>query len=303
VIHRLGRFLAVSYPPALNVTVTVLWGLALTALVLAGDGRAAASWTPVTGLAVSVLTLFIDLLLLRALDDLRDLDYDRAHHPRRPLAAGVVRVNDLIVLVAVITVLLLAVNVGRGGALVVLALQLGYAIALVTAEARWRWPATENMLVQLVLNAPVQLLLSAYVYAAFLADRDLSVAVGGAAAVGATFLATMHWEFARKISREPAPTERTYVHQWGLPGTVLVAQTTAVLSVACAVVATRAPVPDSPAYGWGWLALTPLVVPAVAGHQFRRRRLAHWPAAATSGFVMASFLVFIVVGLVARVTV
>jgi hypothetical protein len=249
-----------------------------------------APWIPGVGAAVTTATIFVDLLLLRALDDLRDLPYDRAHSPRRPLPSGRVRTTDLWTLIGAGVPILVLGNAWRGTAGAILVLQLGYALGLVAANLWLRRPATENTLVQLAVNAPIQLLLSGYVYAAGLADRGAAVTGGGIAAVGAVALVLGYLEFARKTTRYPKATERTYVHQLGVGGTVAVAGTAAVLSAVCALVALR------PLGAWGWLALAPLAIPAGAGYRFWRRRLPRWPVPATLGFVLSSFAVFLALG-------
>src|SRR5262249_60193701 len=81
----------------------------------------AAAWAPGWDTAAAAATLAIDLLLMRAIDDIRDLDYDRLHSPGRPLAAGQVRVPDLAGLYAVGAAVILALNAPSTGAAAVVA--------------------------------------------------------------------------------------------------------------------------------------------------------------------------------------
>ncbi|MFI5916038.1 hypothetical protein [Dactylosporangium sp. NPDC051541] len=286
-IGRLVRFVAGSFPPLPYLLATLLWAGGLTGLAAAADGH---TWAPGAGLAGTAATLFVDMLIIRALDDIRDLDYDRRVHPARPLAAGLVRTSDLLTLVAVGAAAILAANAGRGGAWWLLAAQLAYLGGLVFVNARWHWPATDNLLAHLPLNVPVQLLLCAYVYAAYQHDHHRPLTARGLLVVLAVLLALLHVEFARKVPRQVRAPERSYVRDLGLPGAVAVAAATAVLSAACAIAAVGAE-------ARGWLAVVPLAAPALAGWQFRRRRLPRWPTPPTLAYVLSSFAVFVAVGL------
>src|SRR5262249_44831174 len=158
-------------------------------------------------------------------------------------------------------------------------------------------PATDNLLVHLPLNLPVQLLLCGYIYAAFVTDHHRPVTGYGLAAVVAVLLVLVHLEFARRATRHPKASERTYVQQLGLAGTVAVAVTAAVLSAAFAVIAVS-PAPPS-GRGWAWLTVVPLAFPAGAAWRFRRVRLRRWPVRPTLGFVLCSFAVFLALGVLA----
>jgi hypothetical protein len=283
---RLRRFVAGSFPPLPYLLATALWACGLTALAAAADGR---RWVPDAGLGITAATLFLDMLVIRALDDIRDLDYDRRVHPRRPLASGAVHTRDLLVLVAVGTVVILGLNAGRGAGALLLAGQLAYLFALVYLNARRNWPAAENLLVHLPLNVPVQLLLCGYAYVAGQHDHGRPVTGRGLLVVLAVLLALLHVEFARKVPRSVAGPERSYARDLGVPGAVALAAAAAVLSAGCAVAAVAGG-------GWRWLALVPLAAPLFAGWQFRRRRLPRWPAPPTLTYVLASFAAFLAVG-------
>ncbi|MFD0891619.1 hypothetical protein ACFQ08_44320, partial [Streptosporangium algeriense] len=81
-INRLGRYVLGSYPPAFYLPYGVSWAVGVTALFTLADPRVT-GWRPDVGVVVAALTFAIDLLLMRALDDIRDLDYDREHNPGR----------------------------------------------------------------------------------------------------------------------------------------------------------------------------------------------------------------------------
>jgi 4-hydroxybenzoate polyprenyltransferase len=293
---RLYRFTMRAYPPALYLPFTFGLAAGLTGLFVVASGPAQ-RWPQVAGVLITATTVFVDMLLLRALDDIRDLEYDRAHAPGRPLPSGVVSVRDLTALVTACCAALLLLNADRGQALAVLAAQLAYAIGLITANVRLGWLCGENLLVQLALNLPIQILLSLYVYAAFLQTGQLTLRPAGLLAVAAVVLSVAHCEFARKTTRSPAAAERTYVRHLGLGGTLAVTAATALLTVALASLVIRPWSVSSPGYYWGWLALVPLVVPAVAGWKFVRHRLPRWPVLGALSFPLCAYAVFLAVGL------
>jgi 4-hydroxybenzoate polyprenyltransferase len=296
---RLYHFAVKANPPAIYLPLTLLWAAGLTGLLVV-SAAPAHQWPHDAGVLVTAVTLFLAMLLLRALDDLRDLDYDRVHAPERALPSGAVSVRDLVILASVGAGALLALNAGRGAALLVLAVLLGYTAGLITVNVRLHWPASENLLLHLALNLPIQVLLSLYVYVAFLQANHLPLATAGLCATAAVVLAFVHLEFARKATRAPARAERTYVRHLGLGGTLAVASAAAVLAVGLASAAVRPWSVSSPAHGWGWLALVPLAVPVVAGWRFWRHRLPRWPAHGALGFPLCAFLAFLAIGLLGQ---
>jgi hypothetical protein len=296
---RLYQFVRVAYPPRIYLPLTLLWGAGLTGLLIAVSAPGhAGPWDG--GTAITVATLCIDMLLVRALDDIRDLDYDRVHAPGRPLPSGMVKVGDLVALVATGTAALLLLNIGRGAALAVLAAQLGYAIVLVTVNTRLHWLVSENRFLELAINIPVQILLSAYVYVAYLHDGHQRPGAAGLLATAAVILALIHVEFARKTTRAPARTQRTYIHHIGIGGTVGAALGTAVLAVALAAAALHPWAASSAAHAWGWLAVAPIALPAAAGWNFWRRRLPQWPVLGAISFPMLACAIFLAISLASR---
>jgi len=293
---RLYHFAVKANPPTIYVPLTLLWAAGLTGLLVV-SAAPAHPWPQDAGVLVTAATLFLAMLLLRALDDLRDLDYDRVHAPERPLPSGAVSIRDLVILASAGSAALLAINVGWGANLLVLAVLLGYTIGLMTVNVRLHWPASENLLLHLVLNLPIQVMLSLYVYVAFLQANHLPLATTGLCATAAVVLAFVHLEFARKATRAPTRAARTYVNHLGLGGTLAVASVAAVLAVGLASAAVRPWSVSSSAHGWGWLALTPLTVPVVAGWLFWRHRLPRWPAHGALGFPLCAFSVFLAIGL------
>ncbi|MEV6974014.1 hypothetical protein [Kitasatospora sp. NPDC093806] len=290
---RLGAFVRGSYPLPLSPVFAAAWATGATGLFAAADPRVQ-HWRPGWGTLVAVLTVVVDLLLLRIADDLRDLPYDRRHHPTRPLASGAVTPRDLTVLATVGALAVLALNAGDRPAQLLLAAQLAYTAALVGSELGLGWPRGDAVVTGVLLSSPVQVLLNLYLYARFLADTGLSPDRHALAVLAAVTLAATHHELARKLVRAPGPHERSYVRVFGLSATTAA---TCGFAVANGAVALAALSPwEGGARAWGWSALLPLLLVAAAGRTFVRTAAPRWPAYATVGYLPAVFLCYLLIG-------
>jgi hypothetical protein len=280
-----------SYPLRVYLPLAVAWTVGASAATALTDGRIT-GWAPDPGVLASVATMAVVLLAMRALDDLRDLDYDREHNPGRPLAAGAVAVGDLTVLIVACTATALLLNAWRWPVLCVLAALFGYAFLVLFADRRFGWPSGDAMLVGLVVNVPVQLLTNTFLYAGLLHSAGLRPSWSGAVGIVVATVAFLHVEFARKTTRAPRRGERTYVTKLGTTGTASLAVACAVVSPALLVAAARP---------WHWpvlLALLPLACPALAAARFHKGRLPRWPYGLAATFVMTSYAGFAVVALI-----
>ncbi|MEU4221425.1 hypothetical protein [Actinoplanes sp. NPDC026623] len=289
--RRWARFVAGSYPPLPSVLFAVAWACGVTGLFAAVDPRAT-HWRPDAGTAVAALTLAVDLLLMRALDDIRDLGYDRRFNPGRPLAAGAVRTRDLLILYAVGSAGLLVLNAGAPAALAVLAAQLGYGALVVAVHLRLRWPSGDDLMLSLLVSFPAQLLLHLYLYAGYLHGTGLAASRDASIAIVIVVLASVHLELAKKITRAPEPGERTYVDVLGLAGTTAVALIAPAVSTALLLVSVRRPVG-----AWSLLAVVPLVPIVLSGWRFLAAAAPRWPAAAPALYLLLTFTGYFLLGL------
>ncbi|GAA3093053.1 hypothetical protein [Streptosporangium carneum] len=298
-ITRLGRYVLGSYPPAFYLPYGVSWALGVTALFTLADPRVTA-WSLDGGAAVAALTFAVDLLLMRAVDDIRDLDYDREHNPGRPLASGAVRVSDLVVLIVVGVVAVLALNAGRGVALVALAAQLGYALLVLVVDQRWHWPSGDAIALSAWVSFPVQVLINLYLYAGVLNQTGLAPSWHAVPALVVASTAFLHLEYARKVTRDLRPGERSYVVLWGADRTAVTAVISAVVSVVVALALTRPWGTGPAASPWGWLVVLPLAFVAFGADRFWRARTVRWPLLAAVAFLLTSFLLYLVVALLGK---
>lgn len=289
-LRRITRFVRGSYPPVPSVLFAVAWAYGVTGLFAAVDPRVSA-WRPDTGTAIAALTLVLDLLLMRALDDLRDLDYDRRFNPDRPLASGAVRPRDLVLLYLLGTVVLVALNLGSASRVAILLTQLGYVALIIAVDQRWRWPSGDNLLANLLISLPAPVLLHVYLYAGYLHTTRLTPDWHGIVAIAIVVLASGHLELAKKITRSPRPGERTYVEVFGLSGTTAIALGAPAIAVLILVVQART------SLGWTLTAVVPLALPALVGWRFWRTKLPRWPPNTAALYLLVTFVAYFAIGL------
>lgn len=290
-IARWGRYLGVMYKPAFQLPYTITWGIGLTA-IFAAVTASVPSWRPDPELAITVVTLVLTMLMIRALDDIRDLEYDRRVNPGRPLPSGLVRESDLVTLAALGSALLLVINAMRGAALAILAVQIVYTGAIVALERLKGWPHRDRLGLQLAINVPILAMLSLYVYAGFLRAEDADPSPAGFVVILGATVSAFCMELGRKATRRPRTDERSYVTVLGPMGTSLTALAAA---VAAAVIVLIAVAPWEPGAAWGWLVLLPVLLPGAAVAKFAAGA-AHWPLVLTVAYIPAMYTSFLLVG-------
>jgi 4-hydroxybenzoate polyprenyltransferase len=286
-IRKWSRYVRAAYPPSIQVTYQVSWAVGLTAL-FAGVTSAVTRWRPDAELLITAVTLVVCVLMMRALDDIRDLDYDRELNPGRPLPSGMVSLRDLYTMIAAGSALVLLLNAGRGVVLIMLVVLMVYTGVVIYLDLAG-WPRPEQMGLQSAVNLPIQSLISLYVYVGFLRAEHLRPSMAGLVAVLAVTVGAACLEFGRKATRRPRPGERTYVTVLGASGTSFAALGAA-MTATVIVVAVLAP--WRPGAGWGWLVVAPLVLPALAVAKFAAGAI-HWPRSLTLAYLPAMYSSFL----------
>ncbi|MBF6439824.1 hypothetical protein IU435_25790 [Nocardia cyriacigeorgica] len=289
---RIARFTAVMYKPH-YLLYGILWVLAL-------EGTAAlvtdpeASWRPSWATALRIVVVAVVLLYLRMVDEQKDLDYDRVHNPDRPLVTGAVTAWDLRAAMAVIAVGAIAASLLLSiGSAVAIAAVLGYGLGLWGLE-RISEPIRRNILLNLVVTYPVQLLVTAYVVVSAIDTGD--VASGWQAAAAAVIFAGafLQFEFARKTSRIPRPGEMYYSNSLGTAGSVFAALGCAVVAVAADLALVRPWEHQGARAVLGWIPLVLLVIPLLGGLRFMRSADEEYPVIPAVLFILTLYLALIV---------
>ena len=244
-------------------------------------------------LAIVAATLFADLLIMRVLDDIRDRDYDRVANPQRPVASGAVPLRDLSTLTAVCVTVIVVANLSFPAGMGVVAGQLLYAAVLMAVGQRFPATRGDNLVLNVLLGFPVQLLLYVYLLVAFTEIGTVAPsAVVGALGILILTLNASQVEFGKKLARRPAAGERSYTNSLGYLATSLLTIGTGPLAVALfAIAAHVSPVSK---------ALVALPAIGVAGFAIRylSRKDNRWPAAVSTLGLLGTLIAFAVVGAV-----
>ena len=286
------NFVLTRYPPVLSSVYALAFGAGGIGLfaALAGD-RISASAIPMLGIVA--VTLFADLLIMRVLDDIRDQDYDRVADPQRPVASGAVALRDLSALTAACVTIIVVANLSFHAGMVVIIGQLLYAAAVMAVGQRFPATRGDNLILNVLVGFPVQLLLYVYLFVAFIEIRDgaPNPAVGALGILILTLCASQ-LEFGKKLARRPAAGERSYTNSLGYLMTLLLTVGSGPLAVALFVFAADVS-PLSKA-----LAALPAIGVVVFAVRYLRRKDNRWPAAVSTLGLLGTLIAFAIVGAV-----
>ncbi|MFE2228122.1 UbiA family prenyltransferase [Streptomyces kronopolitis] len=227
---RLGSFVLRMFRPQIYVTYGLLWTLALEGSAKALFG-ASSHWAPSWSTAIRAVSVVLALLFARMVDEQKDLEYDRRHHPDRPLVTGAITVAELRCAMALIAVLVVVLNalVSAVSVLLIL-LDLGYLLFLVALERRSP-RIGEGLLVNLLVSYPVQLGLSVYLYLSLLTSGAIDGDWRAVPLLAMFACAFLQFEFARKTEWRRDPRARLYSEVLGPRGSAAVSLALAVGAV------------------------------------------------------------------------
>lgn len=281
--RRLLAFAIETHPPLVYALVAGGWSYSLLWMLSGLAG------TPLpTGAPWVAVVFFLVLLYLRAIDEIKDLPYDRLHNPERPLVRGAINQPEVAWLATGVAVAVLGLSLWLSPLLAVLAaLQLAYGLGLLMLERASR-RVRDSILLNLCVTFPVSAVLNLYAWAS-LGAPALSQAWPVLVLHMAVFL---HMEFGRKLKwpRHVQAGDNGYAQALGVRGAVAVCMVMGL--VACALASA---VHLRQGAGAGallpWLAL----LPSVAGlGQFWRNRSRAQPRALKPWFGAAMVLFFLV---------
>lgn len=225
-ILRLLAYAIETHPPLTYALVAGGWSWSVMAMLAnAKEHGAASAFSQIgaSGWLVS-LAFFLILLYLRAVDEVKDLAYDRLHNPDRPLVRGAVSVNESWLLAALVALLVWGISASLNASLVLVATaQMAYGLMLFVLERHWA-RFRESTLLNLIVTFPVSAALNGYA-AGYLHGLGLLPAPGLIAAVVAAHIAVfLHMEFGRKLKwpHLSDASENGYALALGVPGAVAV---------------------------------------------------------------------------------
>lgn len=287
-----SNFILTRYPPVLSSVYAVAFGTGGIGLfaALAGD-RVTAGAIPLLGIVT--VTLLADLLIMRVIDDIRDQDYDRVADPQRPVASGAVQLRDLSTLTAACVTTIVAANLFFHAGMVVIVGQLLYAAAMFAGGQRFPATRGDNLVLNMLIGFPVQLLLYVYLFVAFIeirnAEPDAYVCALG---ILILTLCAGQLEFGKKLARRPAIRERSYTNSLGYLTTLLLTIGSGPLAVALFVVAAHVS-PFSKVF-----VAFPATGVVAFGIKYLSQKDNRWPAAVSTLGLLGTLVAFAIVGAV-----
>ncbi|WP_046471743.1 UbiA prenyltransferase family protein [Allosalinactinospora lopnorensis] len=285
-VRRFAAFAGETFPARIYLTYAALWSLALEgslALLSGGTG-------PVVGAdtALRALTVWLVLLFLRIVDEQKDLDYDRVHHPERPLVRGSISTAELRRAMAVIAGAVLAANIPVSSlGTAVLALDLAYALLLIHLE-RHSPRVRDGVFRNLAVTYPVQLLLSCYLAVSFLDSRATAAGWAVAPLLAVFAFAFLHFEFARKTAWDRTD-QRLYSNVAGPVASGLLAAGSAAYAAATALALFRPWTFTGAAAVAGWLPYTALLLAGLGAWTFGSRGRRTWNKGLAMGFLVVFY--------------
>ncbi|MFE2509279.1 hypothetical protein ACFXC9_12580 [Streptomyces naganishii] len=278
---RLARFVLRMFRPHVYVTYGLLWTLSLESSAVSLTGT---PWRPSGATWARVTSVVLALLFLRMLDEQKDLEYDRVHHPDRPLVTGAITAGELRAGMAVSTAVVICLNAALSPAAVLLVLAaLGYGLLLAAVE-RLSAPVRDRQLLGLAAACPVQVLLGCYVYGSLAAAGTVTADWRGAVLLALSACVFLHFEFARKTAWQAPPGECLYSVVLGPRRSAAVTAAFAAGAVVCQIVLF---LPYGPA---GLLPCLIAALPAWGLRRFSAARRGCWPMPAAAGFVAGTHL-------------
>ncbi|MEU1983933.1 hypothetical protein [Nocardia sp. NPDC019395] len=308
VFSRLLHFTVVMYKPH-YLLYGVLWVFALEATIALLTAPWDA-WRPGWATLGRVVVVAVVLLYLRMVDEQKDLEYDRVHNPDRPLVTGAVTAPDLRLGTAVLGVVAIAASLLLSvRSAIAVAVVLVYGLALWGAERLSPW-LRDNILANLVITYPVQLLLTAYVLlsvldtssvpAGWAAYEPCTVCDGRPAAfwslapVAVIFAgAFLQFELARKTAHERRPGEHYYSNTLGAGASCVVSVLFVAVAVGTDLVLVRPWEYEGLRRVLGLLPILAAALPVYGGFRFLRDRAAEYPLAPAVLFIVTFYLLLI----------
>jgi len=230
-IARIIAFACETHPPLTYLLVSVGWSFSLLVLLEWAYG---AINIPARVFVLPVI-FFLILLYLRAVDEVKDLDYDRLHNPDRPLVRGAISIREVWLLAAAVGSIVIVACALLSPPLALLALfEMLYAIDLLNIERRSR-VFRDTILLNLCVTFPVSAMLNLYVVI-YLAESGIAPAWPQILAIVAAHMCIfLHLEFGRKLKKPQLSdaAENGYALVLGVKGAMAVCALFGI--VACAL--------------------------------------------------------------------
>lgn len=295
-LRRLWAFGWEMAPPRVYLTYAVVCVLGLRTALAMGTGAGLPKLWPAA--VAEILTIWSFLFYIRAVDEQKDLDYDRRHNPNRPLVRGSVTVTDLRLGMVLAAAIAVGLNAARSWPLTALVLaELGYILLLVLVE-RLSSRIREGIFLNLLVTYPVQILMGSYLVVSWYQDTRTPVGWAVVAASGVFVCTFLHFEVARKTSWRDPPGEKLYSSVLGTRRSATLAFSLGAAAIACTLVVSAPSWPDNARVLAVLLPLFPGVFLVRGARELVRRRAQTWLRGAAMGFVATLYLAIVLEGVV-----
>ncbi len=256
---RIRRFMDIIYAPGLHFGFALFWFLSLQGqMVHQGGGDV---WRFGSHSLLGVMTLFLVMFYLRAVDEVKDYAYDVQFNPERPLVSGAVSFRDLHILWAAAFLIIPLMNLSAGTALAVfVTLNMLYGLLLILMEKWLPW-MHKSMFFNLALTYPVSIALSFYTLLLTLTTQTVVYDGVLLKLIGVYILAFLHFELVRKNGwlEWAEPGEKFYSHDIGPVPAALVGFACGVAAVVWMIVLNAPWSQSGLSAATGWLPLIALV--------------------------------------------
>lgn len=196
-LQALTRFMQIIFEPKQHLLFAALWFLSLQGTFIATLGREEYwrfSWATLFG----ALTMFLVLFFLRAIDELKDFEYDKVNNPDRPLPSGVVSPRDIAIFCALSAAIVFLLNLPLHGIILAfLLVDMSYGVLLILLEKKI--PAMQrSMILNLAITYPVSIALSFYTLLHSLLTQNIAFDSAKLLVILSYVLAFLHFEIMRK---------------------------------------------------------------------------------------------------------
>lgn len=257
--QRLNAFAEIIYEPKQHFLFAALWFLSIQGLFVLQSPVVTWHWSLAT--LISAGSFFGVLFVLRAIDEVKDLEYDRQYNPDRPVVSGVVSLGDIRSYVILGTLIIALANslIAWQLSLFVI-LNVAYGLLLMWLEKII--PLMDrSMFFNLLLTYPVSIALSFYTLVQIHFTQQVEVVLCLLPIIGCYILAFLHFEIIRKSMWEALadPGEKLYSNEIGCNKALLLGTLCGVLAVTGIVVLNQPWQQNSVAAVTGWLPLLGLI--------------------------------------------
>lgn len=276
--QRLSIFADIIYEPKQHLLFATLWYLSVSGgFVLLNPSATTGSphtwtWSAIT--LSGALTFFIMLFVLRAIDEVKDLDYDRQYNPDRPLVSGAVSGKDIIAYVGLGTLLVVLMNAAVSLWLsLFLLFNVGYGLLLMKLE-QWIPLMKRSLFFNLLLTYPVSIALSFYALLQTTLTQQVSVNADHFWLILCYIMAFLHFEIIRKSMWHELvePGENLYSEEIGTIPALVVGSFCGIVACTGMVLLFQPWSATGAAAVTGWLPLLNLIWVMLSLQKFLRQR-------------------------------